>query len=276
MKKYLIIIILHFSIFSLSCKEKQQITEKVEKLEPNVNFNDLKTDFQKWWTYHSYNISLSSNFIGLNEKFDTIDKKYFLEELTSGNFIPLKLKSKGGINQYKLYTLDSLSKESIRSAIRNNSLTNLKHYKMEGMNFPEFDFTDLIGKHYTNESTKGKTLVIKTWFINCQACVAEFPELNELVKNYKDSKDIIFVSLALDSKDELEKFLKKKIFKYEVVPNQRKFIAEKLNLQAYPTHILLNKNGTILKVVNRASEMISFLENDLEKLSKNIPTPPPM
>jgi len=275
MKKHLIITILLLSVFIFSCKEKpekQQITKKIEKLEPKVNFNELKTDFMKWWTYYSYNISLSSNFIGLNEKSDTIDKKHFLEELTSGNFIPLKLKSIDGINQYKLYKLDSIGKKNIGSTVKNESLTSLKHYKMEGLNFPEFDFTDLNEKHYTNESTKGKTIVIKTWFINCQACIAEFPELNELVEKYKD---IIFVSLALDSKAELEEFLKKKMFKYEVVPNQREFIDKKLNLQIYPTHIILDKNGTILKVVNKASEMISFLDNDLKKSSENIPPPPP-
>lgn len=279
MKKHLTITILLLSIFIFSCKEKpgkQQITKKVEKLEPKVNFDELKTDFQKWWTYHSHDISLSSNFIGFNEKSDIIDKKHFLEELTSGNFIPLRLESKDDINQYKLYKLDSLSQKSIRNTIKSNSLTSLKHYKMKGTNFPEFDFTDLNGKHYTNESTKGKTVVIKTWFINCQACIAEFPELNELVEKYKDRKDIIFISLALESKIELEEFLKRKMFKYEVVPNQRKFIDEKLNLGIYPTHIILDKNGIILKVVNKASKMISFLENGLNKSSENTPPPPPM
>ena len=278
MKRYLIIITLLFSIFLFSCKEKsekQQITEKVEKFEPKVNFNELETDFMKWWTYHSYNISLSSNFIGLNEKSDTIDKKHFLEELTSGNFIPLKLKSIDGINQYKLYKLDSIGKKNIGSTIKNESLTSLKHYKMEGLSFPKFDFTDLNGNNYTTENTKGKTTIIKTWFINCKACVAEFPELNELVEKYKNHKDVIFISLALDSKSELEEFLKKRMFKYEVVPNQREFIDKKLNLQIYPTHIILDKNGTILKVVNKVSEMISFMEND-RKSTENIPPPPPM
>lgn len=276
MKRYLIIITLLFSIFLFSCKEKskkQQITQKIEKLEPKVNLNELETDFMKWWTYYSYNISLSTNFIGLNKKSDTIDKMHFLEELSSGNFIPLKLKSIDIINRYKLYKLDSIGKKNIGSTIKNVSLTSLKHYKMEGSRFPKFDFTDLNGNNYTTESTKGKIIIIKTWYVNCKACVAEFPELNKFVEKYKNNKDVIFISLALDSKSELEEFLKKKMFKYEVVPNQREFIDEKLNLRIYPTHIILDKNGTILKVVNKASEMISFMENDI-KSTKNTPPSP--
>ena len=148
---------------------------------------------------------------------------------------------------------------------------------MEGSQLPNFEFTDLNENTYTAENTKGKTLILKTWFINCKACVAEFPELNELVENYKNNNELIFLSLALDKKKELEKFLQKKDFKYQVIPNQREFIDKKLNLQVYPSHIIVDKNGTILKVVNNASEMIAYLKNETndKKLSNQNPVPPP-
>jgi len=238
-----------------SCKEKH------EELEPQININKLETDFMNWWTYHCSNISLSANFIGLNEVSEKIDKNKFLKKLTSKNFIPLRLKSGDGKEHYQLYKLGSLANKGIRNAIKEVSLIKLKYLKMEGMNFPEFGFKDFDGNKYTNESTKGKTILIKTWFIKCKACIAEFPELNAFVEKYKENKDIVFLSLALDSQVELEKFLKKKPFSYSVVPNQTEFIHEKLNLQSYPTHIILNEDGIILKVVDDASEMISFLEN---------------
>jgi peroxiredoxin len=267
------------SILLFSCKEKEKtekksISEKVENFEPKIEFNEIESDFIKWWTYHSYNISLSSNFTGLNEQSDTIEKKLFLEKLTTGNYFPLKIKSDDKVEIYKLFRLDSNADKSIGSTIKNESLTNLKHFKMEGLPLPEFNFTDLNGNKYTNENTKGKTIILKTWFINCKACVAEFPELNELVENYKQRNDMIFLSLALDSKAELENFLQKKDFEYQVVPNQKEFIDKKLNLQMYPTHILVDKNGTIIKVVNKASEMISFLESE-NKQTEKIPPPPP-
>lgn len=243
-------------------------------LEPKVNIGELTSDYMKWWTYHSYNISLSSNFVGLNEQSDTIDKKQFLENLITGNYIPLKIKSDDKAKTYRLFKLDSNSDKSIRSTIKDKSLTELKYFKMEGLPLPEFNFTDLNENIYTNESTKGKTIILKTWFINCEACVAEFPELNEFVEKYKQRNDVIFLSLARDTKDELKNFLQKKHFEYQVVPNQREFIEKKLNSQLYPTHIIVDKNGIVLKVVNKASEMISFFENE-KKLTEKIPPPPP-
>lgn len=277
MKKHQIITILVLSIYVFSCKEKSEKTElskQVENLEPKINLTELGMDFMKWWTYHSNNISLSSNFTSLNEKSDTIEKKQFLEKLITSNYIPVRLNSNDGLETYKLFKLDSSANKSIGSTVKSESLTILKHSKMEGLPFPEFDLTDLNGNLYTNENTKGKTLILKTWFINCKACVAEFPDLNELVNKYKLKNDIIFVSLALDSKSELESFLQKKGFEYKVVPNQRDFIEKKLNLQIYPTHIIVDRNGIILKVVNKASEMIEFFENE-KKLTENIPPPPP-
>jgi thiol-disulfide isomerase/thioredoxin len=155
-----------------------------------------------------------------------------------------------------------------------NRLQSFNLFKMEGLPLTEFNFTDLNGNKYTNENTKGKTIILKTWFINCKACVAEFPELNEFVEKYKQRNDMIFVSLALDSKAELENFLQKNDFEYQVVPNQKEFIDKKLNLQMFPTHIIVDKIGTILKIVNKASEMISFLENE-NKQTEKIPPPPP-
>lgn len=275
MKKRQIITILLLSTFVFSCTEKSKKTQslkQVEVIEPKINLTELETDFVKWWSYHSKNISLSSNFIGLNEKSDTIEKKQFLEQLITSNYVPLKLKSNAGFEKYKLFKLDSSANKSIRSTIKNESLTNLKHLKMKNKEFPEFSFTDLNGNLYNNTNTKGKVIVLKTWFINCVACVKEFPELNELVEKYKSRNDIIFLSLALDSKLELDKFLQEKIFKYKVVSNQRKFIDKKLNLKIYPTHIIIDKNGTILKVVNKASELISFFESEM-KLTENVQPP---
>ncbi|SHN30960.1 Thiol-disulfide isomerase or thioredoxin [Cyclobacterium lianum] len=267
MSKYQIILPILLHLLFPACKEKSEgnsISGKVGVLDPEVTINKIESDFSEWWTYHSANISLSSDFIGLNEKSDTIHKEQFLEQLTSGDFIPLKLKSADKTEIYKLYELDTLADKGIGSIIKNASTTNLKHFRMEGKTFPEFDFTDFNGRHYNNENTKGKTILIKTWFIGCTACIAEFPELNKLAEDHENDDDRVFVSLALDAKPELERFLLKKPFKYQVVPEKRDFLEKELNLQIYPTHIVVDKNGIIVKVVNKASEMIAFIENNMD------------
>lgn len=126
------------------------------------------------------------------------------------------------------------------------------------------------GNVYTNESTLGKTIILKTWFVNCQACIAEFPELNELVGRWGDREDILFLSLALDSEEELRDFLATKAFADEEVADQDLYIQDELGLQIYPTHIIIDMEGKILKVVNKAVEMVEFVEDRIEVTESSI------
>ena len=103
---------------------------------------------------------------------------------------------------------------------------------------------------------------MKCWFIHCQRCVQEMPELNKLVQQYKNRKDIIFISLATDTNQELKKFLTKKTFNYSVVPNQKSYITDTLNISTYPTHIIINKKGTISKVVSDYKELSVALKKE--------------
>ena len=254
------------AIILISCEEKIKTTKEVSakdiiELDPKVDLDIIQTDFMTWWTYHFNNISLSSDFKGLNETSSSLSKKDFLERLTTGKFIVLKVKSDRKDIIYKLFKLQEGAEQTIISTIKSESLISLKHLKMEGSQFPEFQFTDLQGNTYANESLQGSFIILKTWFINCVACIEEFPELNEFVKYMAKNEDVVFLSIANDSQDKLKEFLTKKDFNYLVVPDQRAFITKTLGLQIYPTHIVIDKNGIIIKVVNKASEMISFIKN---------------
>ena len=269
-----------FSVCNVSCKKELKVKTTIENKEESeatsqppptehrevsgtkVNIEALETSFRRWWAYHSENISISSNFIGVDQNFKEIDSKSFVDKLASGEFIPIKLKTIDGTDWYQLHQLSKSADQDIGKTIKNEALDHLKKFSMESSMFPLFDFTDLNGERYTNKSTEGKILIVKTWFINCVACVAEFNELNEFVEKNKNRKDIIFISLATDPEEDLEKFLEKKPFSYKVVPNQKQFIKNKLKTKLYPTHIVVNKNGTIGLVANKASEMISYVERN--------------
>ncbi|MEO0898811.1 MAG: TlpA disulfide reductase family protein [Bacteroidota bacterium] len=253
-------------VLAVSCTKRPSQTslpEGKEDLEVDVDLNELQIDFMKWWTYHTHHIHLSSNFRGLDENADTLEKKLFLEQLISSHYLPIQVKSGDSVDTYQLVKMGAAD-GNIQKTIKNESLTQLKHLNMEGTPVPSFEFPDLHGKVYNTENTKGKTLILKTWFTSCKACIAEFPELNEFVGKYLHRKDIIFVSVATNTAAELESFLAKRRFEYEVIPNQGDFIGQELDLQIYPTHIVIDKDGIVLKVVNKASEMMAFVDNMME------------
>ncbi|MFT4019001.1 MAG: TlpA disulfide reductase family protein, partial [Agriterribacter sp.] len=178
--------------------------------------------------------------------------------------VALKIKLHNGIPVYKLYTLGSGTGE-IASQSQHLADIEMKNYQMEGKPVPTFNFLDINGTHYNNASIKGKTVVLKCWFIRCTSCIKEFPECNKLVKEYDGRNDILFISLATDTKKDLEAFLQKEPLAYATVPETLGYISDSLNIIAYPTHLIIGKNGTIRKVVCSLEELKPFLKKEMEK-----------
>lgn len=240
------------------------VSDSVSDKTFSTDWKILTKDFMTWYNYTYYNIHLSQDFIGIDIESQKIDKATFLNKLMTENVIAFKTKIIRGQSVYQLFKLNS-SDESIKATIKQMASTEIKHFRMEGIDVPEFNFTDLNGKLYNKSSTKGKIVILKCWFIHCTACIKEFPELNKLVEEYLSRNDILFISLALDSKKELIKFFETKDFKYATIPEMENYMTNKLNVTEYPTHILVDRNGKIIKVVNRIEDMIPFLKNETEK-----------
>ncbi len=212
--------------------------------------DQLENSYQDWWLYYNDSIKLASKFKPLDANLDEISKEVFLKSLCTGKYIPLRCSSDKGNNVYKLYELKQIADENISSTIKNLAQVELENFLKEGQQMKPFRFVDLTGNLFTSENTKGKIVVLKCWFIHCKKCVEEMPELNKIVQQYKNRDDIVFVSLASDSEAALKKFLSKRNFDYAVVPNQKEFMDTTLNLEIYPTHFIIDKRGTIAKVVN--------------------------
>lgn len=233
--------------------------EKKRHYEPGVNGETVEKDFKTWWNYYKKEVSLASDFVALDDAEKPIGKADFLQKLTSGEYIPLKLVAKDSLTYYKLFRLNPNADKGIKSVMKQSAAVYLDHYKKEGTPFPSFQLTDLNGTTYNNENTKSKIVILKCWFIQCRSCVAEFPELNKLVESYRSREDMLFISLATDPKDQLAKFLSEKKFDYQVVPEQGDFIRESLGITSFPTHFIIDKNGITRKVTNSAEEMIPEL-----------------
>lgn len=114
----------------------------------------------------------------------------------------------------------------------------------DGDDFKYFTFRDTENQKFKVEDLKGKVLVVNFWFINCPPCRAEIPDLNELVEEYKDNKDVIFVAVGLDPWIELKDFLTEHPFKYRLVTDGRYYAAEK-NVNNYPTNVVIDRNGKV-------------------------------
>ena len=238
--------ILIFVIFTLnSCKKNEVKLQEIEF----KNFKD-------WWTYYTKEIKLSKDFIALNSKNNEISKKQFLDSLNTGEYLPIKLKKE---NETYFLQKNKTNDVSIISTIKQVAETQLFNLSWEGKKFPKFNFTDLSGNNYTSENTKSKILFLKTYYINCQACNEEMPQLNKFIAENRDP-NFIYLSLALDDEKKLKNYLANKNYEYQFVPDQKEFIENKLQTNIFPTHFVI-ENGIVKKVVNESSELIDFAKN---------------
>lgn len=235
-------LVIAFLIFTTSFAQSNPETPEVDPIQIQNNFSD-------WSAYQSKKIMLSRDFTAFDSNSKEISKEAFLDQLANGNYIPIQLKSKDSKYYYKLFEIDPNSDTSIKATINQIGFDAHKNFEMEGTQFPKFSFKDLNGNLVTNESMKGKIIVIKCWYIHCTPCIREFPQVNKLADEYKDRKDILFISLAEDSAEKLKAFLAKRPLKYSVIPNMKVYMNESLQLNSFPTHFILNKEGMIAKVL---------------------------
>ncbi|MFT7899474.1 TlpA disulfide reductase family protein [Tenacibaculum ascidiaceicola] len=229
----------------------------------SVDTGDIQKSFDNWEAYTKENIDLMSTFTPLDDEGAVMEKGIFLTLLRTGAYIPIKSEKDGKV-QYQLTGINDSADEKIKKSIVSKASIAHQYFKMEGKKLPDYNFVDLKGKAHNKADTKGKLLVLKCWFITCKVCVEEFPELNELVDKYKDDK-IEFVSLAFDKKDELVEFLETKEFKYPTIPEQKEYMAKKLKVKQYPTHLIVDANGIIIKMVNNVKTLTSELERIMGK-----------
>lgn len=191
----------------------------------------------------------SADFKALDTSSQPMERKEFLRELTTGNYLPVKIQTDDASLCYQLYHMDSNVDKNIGETIKNQAQITYRYVQYEGSSLPGFNFVDLHGNAYSAESTKGKIIVLNCWYIHCVPCNQEMPELNKIVDQVKNRNDIVFIGLAFDKADSLRQFLTQKEFKYAIVPEKENYLMNELGIVRYPTHIIINRQGKIVKII---------------------------
>jgi thiol-disulfide isomerase/thioredoxin len=155
-----------------------------------------------------------------------------------------------------------------------NNLVNLT-----GLKAPNFVSVDMNGTEYNLENLHDKIVVINLWATWCKPCIEEMPELNNLVKKFKD-KDVVFLAAAPEDKILLEGFLQKNPFLYQILPGALDIIkkyspkekadpvtGKSRTIQVMPTHIVIDRGGTTVKHTwGFSSQKIPELSQAIEQL----------
>ena len=144
--------------------------------------------------------------------------------------------------------------------------------KVASVQQPNFTAPNMEGKTVTLSDLRGKIVVINLWFINCPNCLAEIKALNQLVAEYQDNKNVVFLAPAASRKPELEAFLKKNLFSYQVIPNATMLIISKFGTPdkkgeikvPFPMHYVIDREGKVVVKVE-GTKGIDAVKSELKK-----------
>lgn len=212
----------------------------------------LTKDYATWYGYASHHAPLACDFKPLDTSGKPVTRKAFLQQLLGGHVLAFATGRDGQRPVYQLYAYaghDALLRRSSQRLAQDA----LYQADRVGQLVPAYRFTDLAGNTYTPATMRGKVLVLKCWFIHCAGCVREFSAVNALVAKYQSNPEVVFVSLAYDEAAPLRRFLLQKPLRYAVVPQMMTYMQEKLQVNGYPTHVVVGRDGRIAYMTNTAA-----------------------
>jgi peroxiredoxin len=132
------------------------------------------------------------------------------------------------------------------------------------------------GSKVDTAALRGKVVVINLWFVNCPNCIEEMKLLNQLVTDYRDNKDVVFLGLAASRRADVERFLKKNAFKYVIIPDAATLIVSKFGtpdkkgdiIVPFPMHFVLDRDGNAVV----QTQGVKGVEAVKKELAKQFPT----
>jgi peroxiredoxin len=240
-------------------------TDSDTDISSNDMFPDTSTILSnnpKWETYFNKNINLYADFISLDSEGKEIDKGDFLSDLTSGSFAPIKLLS--GNLMYQLYNIEDIDNSNIINSIKEKANLAYAYFNKVGTKLPEFNFSDINGSRFSSASTDGKIIILTCWEINSKTSIKEFPRLNKLYDKYEAYEDVVFLSISSDKSDKLLQFLTKNELRHPVVANQGAYMKDQVEVLQFPTHLIVDEDGNIEKMVSNVDQLEAALEKIAE------------
>ena len=114
-----------------------------------------------------------------------------------------------------------------------------------------FNGASLAGDNIELDKLKGNVVVLTFWSTRCRICISEMPKLNKLVDKYS-GQNVVFLGLTMNNEILIKRFLKKKPFKFTIMPNSLGVVLKyadrdnrgRLNM-GYPAHFVVDQGGKV-------------------------------
>lgn len=113
---------------------------------------------------------------------------------------------------------------------------------------PKVVTCDIYGKIFNSEKFQGEKMLLISFFgTYCKPCIAEFSELKQLYRQYRNKLVIVLVNEGMDSRQILKEFrMNHDIIDFIMLRDRFKHIAEPFGVNSVPVTILVGLDGRVI------------------------------
>ena len=144
----------------------------------------------------------------------------------------------------------------------------LKKKASVGYPAPDFTCPDQSGKMVSLKSFKGKVVIVDFWASWCGPCRQEIPNVKKYYKEFKSNKDVVFISVSIDSKKaDWEKALKEEQCEWIqlLAPNSGRDVMKSYQFNGIPFIVAIGKDGKIFRRTLRGEAIRQAVVDALNK-----------
>lgn len=163
-------------------------------------------------------------------------------------------------------------KDSVYKIYIENKFKDAVSFK-RGTDAPDFSVEDENGGKVSLSSFKGKVIYLDFWYAACGPCHILFDAIKSVKEYYSGNKDVVFLTVSIDSREVWKEALKKyniagyHVFTENKGENHPVIKAYKVN--GFPSTYLIDRNGKIFMAnpSNNPEELQKEIENALTTIS---------
>jgi thiol-disulfide isomerase/thioredoxin len=110
---------------------------------------------------------------------------------------------------------------------------------------PRFHATSMDGEKFSNDSLKGKVILLQFWATWCKYCRGDQSVVDELTREFADRGLVVLAVNFMESKKTVKKYLTEMPRACKVVLTEDTNLAALYPSQSFPLYVVIDRDGNI-------------------------------